>query len=300
MQATSSIGFSSDRASTQLFAAHFDQQPFLFKHALHEHELFSMPALKNLALRMAASPSPQGFFVRAGSWSGPRWGTAEFRRDLERDFDNIDTSQMRLKLTRIHNEPGYREVLQSCMRELSELTGADKFRNYFDPFATLFVSSPGEITPYHVDAETNCLLQLRGEKAMYVFDGNDRELLGWQELENYFGGGAQVHLRPDQEGRGREFELRPGWAIHNPPLFPHWVQNGPFASVSLSISLNHVRSAGDVLHANYYLRKIGVDPEPPRGTRPADAVKIALARTVRTSKRFLKKRLAEIRYRTVC
>ena len=41
----------------------------------------------------------------------------------------------------------------------------------------IFVSSPGSVTPYHIDPERNFLLQVRGNKTMHMFDGSDRSLL---------------------------------------------------------------------------------------------------------------------------
>jgi len=39
-----------------------------------------------------------------------------------------------------------------------------------------------------VDGEANFLLQLYGTKLVYIFDGKDRELLSWPEIERYWHG----------------------------------------------------------------------------------------------------------------
>jgi len=43
--------------------------------------------------------------------------------------------------------------------------------------AAIFVTSPGSVTPYHMDKEINFLLQIRGTKTISVFSASDREVL---------------------------------------------------------------------------------------------------------------------------
>jgi hypothetical protein len=54
--------------------------------------------------------------------------------------------------------------------------------------AFIFVSSPGAVTPYHVDFEYNFLLQIRGDKNITVFDAFDRSLLSEVQRERFVSG----------------------------------------------------------------------------------------------------------------
>ena len=54
---------------------------------------------------------------------------------------------------------------------------------YYDPTMTIFVTSPGRITPYHMDGETNFLAQIHGTKLVYIYDGNDKAVLSDEDME---------------------------------------------------------------------------------------------------------------------
>jgi hypothetical protein len=280
--------FSNDSSARAFFAADFNKRPFVFHHDLHTHPRLGMPALRELATNMGKSERPSGYVKLPGFPRGLRWGTSEFQTVVREAFENIETSKMRMKLSSIHSELEYAQILAQCSRELTELTSVDLTRQYRDPLATLFIASPNEITYFHVDSEANFLLQIYGTKTVYIFDGNDRELLEWRELEEYWHGHGGIELREEFKSRARTFELRPGLGVHNPVHFPHWVQNGPTPSAALSLGFEPVRSSVDVLHINHYLRKLGMDPTPPGQNDHLDRAKSAVVSGARSMKRALR------------
>jgi hypothetical protein len=277
------------------FSQGFGQTPFLFEHGLAQHELLSTPALKRLVERMAAitekhskigrfrQVAAPGLFAVPGL--GPlEWGTPEFQDALNKAFENLDTSHARIKLSSIHQFPEYRELLDECTRSLSEVTGIDFARDYETGLATLFISSPGQLTPYHFDSEFNFLLQIRGVKEIHISDGNDRSVVSHTDLENYWTGNSSLQKKPDTSFR--TFDLAPGLGVHNPPFFPHWVEVGPNASISLSLGYNPVRfERAEVYRMNAYLRRAGLTPTPP-GTHPGiDKVKSSFIHSALSIKR---------------
>ncbi|HWG58064.1 MAG TPA: hypothetical protein VN661_03365 [Candidatus Acidoferrales bacterium] len=280
--------FDDQSATRAAFDTNFDQKPFLFHHKLHEHPLLGFPALKVLAERIARAEKPRGFFRLSGDKLDNRWGTGEFQKALNEAFENIEQSKMRMKLSDVNSEPEYSALLADCTRELSELAGVDLNREYRHPRATLFITSPNEVTPFHVDSETNFLLQIYGTKVMYVFDQADRELLTWQELENYWHGDGHIRLRDGFQSRSIPFELKPGLGVHNPVHFPHWVQNGPSPSVSLSLGFTRRHDPEDVLFFNHFLRKLGVEPTPPGERKKLDVAKTVVVGGARSLKRLVK------------
>jgi hypothetical protein len=280
--------FSNDSSAHQLFAAGFNQKPFVFQHDLHTHPRLSLPALRELAAKIGKSETPRGYVKLPEFPQGLRWGSSEFQSAVNEAFENIATSKMRMKLSSIHSEPEYARILWQCSRELSDLTSVDLSRDFRDPLATLFIASPNQITHFHVDSEANFLLQIYGTKTVYIFDGNDRELLEWPELEEYWHGHGGIELREEFKSRARTFELQPGLGVHNPVHFPHWVQNGPTASVALSLGFEPVKSPVDVLHINHYLRKLGITPTPPGQNDHLDRAKSAVVSGARSMKRALK------------
>ena len=41
----------------------------------------------------------------------------------------------------------------------------------------IFVTSPGAVTPFHMDDEHNFILQIAGRKRLYVWDPQDRSVV---------------------------------------------------------------------------------------------------------------------------
>jgi hypothetical protein len=274
---------SCDGFGNDVFRRYFDSQPFLFEHSLRSDTLFGIPALQALAATLSMRRSEPGFLRVSDESLRPSWGTAELQKAVNDALEDIESSKMRLKLSAVHSEPGYREVLDNCSRELSKLTGIDLERRYCDARATIFVSSPYQITPYHIDREANFLLEVLGTKSVYIVDGNDRENLRWRDLEDYWHDGG---LKPpeDVRSRARCFQLRPGLGLHNPVNFPHWVENGPSPSVTLSVGFKRVHNPVDVLQVNYYLRRLHLSPTPPGRSELRDMAKRAIVQCVRAAK----------------
>lgn len=275
-----------DLWSKNAFKAYFNETPFLLQHSFHTHELFAISQIRKLAQRLARQKIPRGYFYLAGKSRRMEWGSKEFQRTLDDAFDHWDTSQMRLKISYIHKEPEYKEWFEACCQSLDQLTAGQLTRDFKKPLATLFVTSPSQITPCHVDEEVNFLHQLHGTKSIYIYDARDPEIVTWEILEKYWGAGA-FSVRDDLRARCKPYTLEPGLAVHNPVFCPHWVQNGPSQSVSLSVAFNLLQQPSDVLRLNYYLRRLGMKPSPP-GQRPAlDSVKRTAARSARFARNTL-------------
>ncbi len=117
-----------------------------------------------------------------------------------------------------------------------------------------------------------------GDKSISIFDRNDRTVLPEAEIEKFWAvdNNAAVY-KPEHQDRARVYELGPGTGVHLPVNSPHWVKNGDLPSVSLSINFQFSgRARSDVYRANYYLRRLGLEPKPPGSSDLADRVKRSL------------------------
>lgn len=277
------------------FATSLDREPFLFKHNLSSSDLFSTEALKRLIQQIGslAPKNPRtgravtrGFFYMKDV-GNLEWGSPEFLAALNRAYDNIDLCGARIKLSSIHQVDAYAEVLAQCVDELSETTGVDFGRRFSRAIATLFITSPGEFTPYHIDQEVNFLLQIAGEKEVNVFDGSDRSIVTTSQLEGFWTG--KHFIEQKENTTPRTFQLKPGYGVHHPSFFPHNVRVGEHMSVSLSLGFQRAQlSEAEVYLLNAYLRKMGLHPTPPGINRSIDAMKSAIARpTVRARNAIL-------------
>ena len=180
----------------------------------------------------------------------------------------------------VERDPAYRLLLDDCLADVkaapSRLSAGMR-----DPHAFIFVSSPGAVTPYHMDPEENFLLQIRGTKTLSVFDRADRRVVSEPDIERFLTGAHRnLAWRDEFQGRARTFDLRPGLALHVPFASPHWVQNGPEVSISFSVTFN-THASMRTLHAhrlNARLRRWGVAPVPVGRSVLRDGVKQLVSR----------------------
>lgn len=282
MNSAKDLYFTHEAATKTLFSANFGKRPFVFHHKL-SNELLSAARLRRLAERKALDPKHRGF-LHTGAPHELKWGTEEMREAISESFDQLETSERRIKLSRIHNEPGYAEILAACTAELTDLTSVNLRGAARQPLLTVFVSSPCEVTPYHIDEDENFLFQVQGSKVVYVYD---RELFDWRYFENCYSSGSEV-IPAGLASCATPFPLRPGLGLHNPVNFPHWVQNGPSVSISVSVAYTRKLDPFGVLRINSRLRKLGLSPTPPGQSNVRDAVKVALFRSSHTFAKLLR------------
>ncbi|MBV8674853.1 MAG: hypothetical protein JOZ33_15605, partial [Acidobacteriaceae bacterium] len=208
-----------------------------------------------------------GIYYDAGDIGiGQRWDTVPDRKQtLEETFDRIDNAGAWILMKRVHKDPDYDELLEQCLKEVQLLSGRQIDQDKKSQEAIIFLTSPNRVTSYHIDRECNFLMQVRGEKEISVFDRNDREVLPDSELETFWSkdNNAGVY-KPQYQDRARVFLMKPGTGVHIPVNSPHWLKNGNNVSISLSISYQYKDWRRKyVFQANYYLRRMGLNPTPP-------------------------------------
>ena len=272
------------------FREQFNRRPYLLPHRVgSDHPLFTLPRLIELARRLPeryveynAGKIP----VSIDSRLTPRNGLS-----FEETIRRIEEHCSWMVLKRVEQDPEYREFLDQCLDEVQEFSEPID-PGMMDRAGAVFISSPSSVTPYHLDAEYNFLLQIRGVKTLHVFDANDRFILSEQELEQH-SAASVVHrnllFKDEYQSKAMSFKLTPGHALHVPSMYPHWVQNGPNVSISFSagfLTRSYVRK--NAVHAvNRFLRRLGVTPAPVGRSPFDDALKYQSYRTWQRLKRLL-------------
>jgi hypothetical protein len=248
----------------EFFQTNFNRTPYLVRHNLVGHSLFTLPRLIRLAQHMPTE------FVEYYAGDVPvnvDWElTPRNGLSVEETIRRIEGHCSWMVLKRVEQDAEYNELLNTILDQIEPLSSP------LDPgmrqrAGAVFISSPGAVTPYHMDQEYNFLFQLRGNKTMYVFDGNDRSLLTEQELENHFRHTTidrNLVFRDEYTAKGKAFELTPGYALHVPSLYPHWVKNGSSVSISFSAGFDTFSSVrkGSLYRVNQLLRTCGLRPTP--------------------------------------
>ena len=242
----------------------YPEQPGILGHRLVGHPLFELEALIELAKRIRpvdAEYNRGDLPVGIDPTATPANGLS-----VEETIRSIEQCGSWMVLKFVEQDEVYRELLHAVLRELEPLvrpvTGEMLKLEGF-----IFISSPGAVTPFHFDPEHNILLQLRGRKTMTVFPAGDESLASGVSHEAFHNGGHRnLPWRDEFSAKGRPFELTPGSAIYVPVKAPHWVKNGPEVSISFSITWKSEWSykEADARSMNRLLRKLGVEPVPPK------------------------------------
>jgi len=263
-----------DRA---LFAENFDETPFQFRHHLDQHPAFELNALLTAAERLSSAKHNKSHFESGEPDRNAWFGARPEGTTLVQALASIQSGKNWVILKRIHEDPVYRDVLLEIIPELSKLSDVDMAKVFYDPTMTIFVTSPGRITPYHMDGETNFLAQIHGHKLVYIYNGNDPAVLPQPDMEKYWTGALPKINYPESLPNGHwQYTLAPGNGVFNPACFPHWLQNGDGVSVSVSINFKRRRNAAIGAHRmNRYLRKLGLNPTAPGKSLPLDRAKEA-------------------------
>lgn len=216
------------------FAQSFSREPFLIGHRLATHPLFQVERLLELAQRLPA----KHIEYNAGQLpvSIEHAQTPMNGLSAEETIRRIAECQSWMVLKYVEQDGEYGDLLEQCLAEV---------RPHSEPIAPgmcgaqafIFLTSPGSVTPYHIDPEHNFLLQIRGSKIIHLYDGRNRQLLTEEQLENFYSDrGRNMPFQPWFDDHAWVNEIRPGQGLHFPVTYPHWVQNGPEVSISFSIT----------------------------------------------------------------
>jgi hypothetical protein len=269
----------------------FNKEPFFIDHDLVGHPLFTLPRIIQLARSLPEDRveyNAGNLPISQDPQKTPRTGLS-----VEETIQRIEECRSWMVLKNVETDPDYRELLQACLAPFEPLVSPMRGQEAF-----VFVSSPGSITPFHIDPECNFLLQIRGTKTVRLFPMPDEELLTEVELERFYAGGTRNLVCRDEEGKkARVYELAPGQGLHFPVTMPHWVQNGPEVSISFSVTFRTAETdRREILYRIHHrLRKMGITP-PRVGAYPWRDQSLFLAfDAVRRAKKLLTGRSQDAR-----
>jgi len=253
--------------SRAMFAASYPEGAHKLRHNFGAHPLLELDALAWLCEMLPeASVEWHRGDLPLGAGARPAGNGLKIGETIQR----ISETNSWVVLKNIEQVPAYAAVLAELLGEL-EREIVDKTGRMLTVQGFIFVSSPGAMTPYHLDREHNILLQLVGKKAMTVFPAGDTPCApdpGQETGDTACGRALAWH--DELADHGMTFRLEPGEAIYLPVMAPHHVRNGPEPSVSLSITWRSEWSVAeaDARAFNRVLRARGFDPLPP-GRWPA-------------------------------
>lgn len=270
------------------------RRPFRFTHDLQGSPLFSLEALVELSREIMHRPG-DAYFDAGDVAIDDRWGSIPAPQiPLPEVISRVETAGAWIIMKHVEKNPAYAEVLDGFARYIWDIAGPRHRRLMRNPEMLIIINSPHRVTPLHFDAEVNFLVQVSGDKRIWICDPMDRNIVSERDLEAYYGADNYGTYRPEAEKNATCFTLDPGEGVHIPSHGAHWVRNGGGVSVSLSLNFEHPGwMHRDLYRANHYLRRLGVTPRPQGVSPVADRVKalgFGAADRARTAIRGLKTR----------
>lgn len=258
------LEFDPDRLATE-----FNSRAFSFTHSLRDSPLFGLSRLVTLAQFLEGRGGRRDVYkAAAGTAFGQQFAKNGARGlDVRQVVEEIESGQSWLVLKRIEQHPDYRDLVQTCLEELAEAVPDFRPGRCKQVEGFIFVTSPGGITPYHIDPQWSFLAQVRGHKTYRIYDVLDPQVISNPELENYYCGDVMAACyRPENDDRATVFELSPGQAVSQPLHAPHSAVVGGDYSISFTVAIvsrSWAWQQGAHL-ANHWLRTRGLNPGPVR------------------------------------
>lgn len=248
----------------------FGRRPFVVRHHLSEHALFTLPRL----VQLAGSLPAKSVEYNAGDLplSVDPEKTPSNGLSAAETIRRIADCRSWMVLKNVEQDPEYRALMEDCLDQV-EIVSRECAPGMRDRESFIFVSSPQSVTPYHMDPEENLLLQVRGEKTVQVFE---RSVLLAEEIERFHSGGHRnLPYSEAFSEKSEAFTLRPGLGLHIPVTSPHWVRNGDEVSISFSIGFQTAASlrSAHVHRFNARFRGWGMAPAPVGQSALRDATK---------------------------
>jgi len=270
----------------EVFRRDLNILPYEIGHTLADHPLFQLEALVELAQRVAARKNPHMsggdvYFNEGAIDAGtkPNYDRPEEERARAAELvQKIEQAEAWIILKHVEREDGYREVMERAVVDALRLAGpagAELFRKIKWFEAIVFITSPNRVTEYHIDRECSWIFQIRGDKAIHLFDRADKDVVPEEELERFYTVDNRASEYKSQfEDRALVYDMTPGTGVHIPVNTPHWLKNGNNVSITLNVNFQfHDAEIANLYKANYYLRKLGLKPSLPGVHKAADRLK---------------------------
>ncbi len=251
----------------------FLKRPFELKHGLSGHPLFALPRLVELAKSL---PRDRIEFNSGKVAIGVKpEDVPKIDMPAEDVIARIETANAWMVIKFVNQDLAYNELLEAFVEEANAAAGK-KPGDYTDLQGFIFVSSANSTTPFHMDAEENILIQIKGDKFVRTFDNNDCRLISEEAMEISPSKHRNQKYEPWYEQRATLHVLKPGDALHMPYMVPHWVSTGNSYSISMAMTWKtpEVLRLNKIRLMNGTLRRYGLPQKPPGASPMLDSAKV--------------------------
>ena len=250
-------------------------------HELSDHPLLQLPALIELGKRQQARKlvrTHAGTATAATSFADAP-NLHPTGKDAEQTLSDLANANAWMSLLNVQADPTYRAFIDEILDEIRPaIDRVDPGMCYRAGW--IFVTSPGAVTPFHIDHEHNFILQIRGTKRIYTWPHDDRAVVSEAALEKFHDHHSRelVTWKDEFRTRARIFDVGPGHGGYMPSTTGHMVENGPEPSITISFTYytDSTRANELLYRGNARLRRLGLSPRPIGVSPTRDRVKHAV------------------------
>lgn len=253
--------------------AKFSNAPFAIRHALSDHPLLSLPNLVTLAQGMARDRVE---FNSGKLAPGTRpEDVPKLEMPVADVIRRIEDANAWMVLKNVEEIPEYKALLSEFLTSAARQAGLDPAQ-FTEMQGFIFVSSANSVTPFHIDAEENILIQIKGDKFIHIFDNEDRSLVPESALELSPSKHRNQHYEERFEERATVFPMSEGDGVRLPYMWPHWVRTGSRYSISMAMTWKtpEVLRLNKIRLMNGTLRRYGLPQQGPGFSPVRDAAKV--------------------------
>jgi len=265
-------------------------------HQLMGHPLLQLDSLVALGKRLEARRLVRTHSDDAGA--GSSFADAPLlhpnAKSAEETLAGIAEAKAWMSLLNVQADPIYRRLVDEVLDEVRPLVESrDPGMCYRAGW--IFVSSPGAVTPFHIDHEHNIILQIRGTKRLYTWDPFDRVVVSERAQELFHDEHSRelVTWNEDFRRRARVFDLVPGLGGYMPSTSPHMVENGdePSITVSFTYYTDSTRQRELLYRGHARLRRLGFNPRAIGASPARDKVATAVLSGYETARGAVRRAL---------
>ncbi|MEO0636092.1 MAG: cupin-like domain-containing protein [Pseudomonadota bacterium] len=266
-------------------AAAWNKKVVRVQHGFEKSDLFSRDALMDL-IRENPECVLEKATMDTKAEDKSTWRQAALDSETpEALFEAIDGGQIWTNLGEVgRRDQRYQNLLDDLMEKLADGMAE------FDPFNCqlgIIISSPNSRVFYHADVPGQALLQIQGEKTLWLYPAGE-PYLRQDEFERVVLGqtAEEISYDPSFEQVATKVEFKPGQGLFWPLNWPHRVQNGPMVNVSCTIeySTQHTRRSYAVNYTNGMMSHMfGYRPRSTETSGPAFWAKAAAGYGLRHS-----------------
>lgn len=250
-------------------------------HRLVDHPLLQIDALIELGKRQQARKLVRSHsnVATAGTSFAEAPNLHPNPKSAAETLAELEHANAWMSLLNVQADPIYRGLVDDVLDDVRPIVD-QKDPGMCYRAGWIFVSSPGAVTPFHIDHEHNFIMQIRGTKRLYVWDHLDREVVSERAQELFHDEHSRelVQWHEAYRSRATVFDLEPGMGGYMPSTAPHLVENGPGPSITISFTYysDSTRRRETLYRGNARLRRLGMTPHAVGASSGRDAFKGAL------------------------